>query len=513
MLFGDAADVGILAVFAACAVILIVREARRRRAFDHLRGVEHDLRMAVDTIPTIVWSTRPDGTVDFMNRAWRDFTGIPGEEAARGAWVDSLHPDEAEWVQSARNAAISQGKAYELEARLRRADGSYRWVLRRAVPLRNEQGEIVKWYGTGTDIDDLKRTEAALRESQAFLAEAQRLSRTGSFGWDLSRSELRWSDETFRIFEYDPRTDTPTIEHVLRRVHPNDLWAVRNAIDRITHDKRDWDLDYRLLMPDGRVKYLHLVARAPRHPAGAEFIGAVMDVTATRRAQRAVRKARERALEARFTAALDERSRLAREIHDTLLQGFTGVALQMTAVARRTNDATVAASLGEVIHLAHRTLDDARQAVWDLRAPSLVAATFATALRQDAESAIGGTGLSLDFEVRGVERPLAKQVEAAATRVLHESIANTIKHAGARSLRVRLSYRSRGVRLHITDDGKGFQLDPAFRAYGGHWGLLGMKERAAELHGTLALRSSPGRGTTVVLRLPDRAGSRVTAPR
>jgi len=166
-----------------------------------------------------------------------------------------------------------------------------------------------------------------------------------------------------------------------------------------------------------------------------------------------------------------------------------------------------------VIHLAHRTLDDARQAVWDLRAPSLVAATFATALRQDAESAIGGTGLSLDFEVRGVERPLAKQVEAAATRVLHESIANTIKHAGARSLRVRLSYRSRGVRLHITDDGKGFQLDPAFRAYGGHWGLLGMKERAAELHGTLALRSSPGRGTTVVLRLPDRAGSRVTAPR
>jgi len=255
-----------------------------------------------------------------------------------------------------------------------------------------------------------------------------------------------------------------------------------------------------------------VVARVARRPAGVEFIGAVMDVTATRRAQRAVREARERSLEARFAAALDERSRLAREIHDTLLQGFTGVALQMTAVARRTNDATVAASLGDVIGLAHRTLDDARQAVWDLRAPSLVAATFATALRQDAESAIRGTGLSLDFEVRGVQRPLAEQVEAATIRVLHESIANTIKHAGARSLRVRLSYRSRGVRLRIADDGKGFQVDPAFRAYGGHWGLLGMKERAAELRGTLAVRSSPGRGTTVVLRLPIRPGSRVAAP-
>jgi len=510
--FGDAGDVGILVGFEACAVVFIIRESRRRQALDELRSVGNDLRLAVDTIPAIVWSTTPDGTVDFMNRAWRDFTGISGEEAVRGGWVESLHPDEAEWVQSTRNAAIAQGKAYELDARLRRSDGSYRWVLRRAVPLRNDEGEIVKWYGTGTDIDDRKRAEAALRESEAFLAEAQRLSQTGSFGWDLSRSELRWSAETFRIFEYDPRTDTPTIEHVLRRVHPHDLSAVKDAIDRVTHSKKDWDLDYRLLMPDGRVKHVHVVAHAAKHAAGVEFIGAVMDVTATRRAQRAARRARERMLEARFTAALEERTRLGREIHDTLLQGFTGVALQIAAVARRTNDATVATSLGDVITMAHRTLDDARQAVWDLRAPALVGATFATALRQDAENAIHGTGLALDFEVRGAERPLAEQTEVATTRVLHESIVNIIKHAGARSVRVRLSYRAHSVRLSVSDDGRGFQVDPAFRAYGGHWGLLGMKERAAELRGTLTVRSSPGRGTTVVLRLPEPAGSRAAAP-
>jgi len=498
------ADAAILAAFEASAVVTIIRESRRRRALEDVRAVRNDLRLAIDTIPTIVWTTTPDGTVDFMNRAWRDFTGITGEDAVRGRWVESLHPEEAAWVQSTRNGAIAAGRAYELDARLRRSDGSYRWVLRRAVPLRNEQGEIVKWYGTGTDIDDLKRAEVALRESEAYLAEAQRLSKTGSFGWDLSRSGLRWSEETFGIFEYDPRGDTPTIEHVLRRVHPEDLRAVLDVLDRVTHDKEDWDLDHRLLMPDGRVKHVHVVARAARHPVGVEFIGAVMDVTATRRAQREARRARERVLAARFTAALEERTRLAREIHDTLLQGFTGVALQLTAVARRTGDTQTAAALGDVIGMAERTLDDARQAVWDLRAPAMAAGPFPAALREVAENAVRGTDLTLDFQAVGVERPLLEQVEAAAARVLQESIANTIKHAAARSVRVRLSYGTRSLRLSISDDGKGFQVDPAFRAYGGHWGLLGMKERVAELHGTLTVRSAPGRGTTVALRIPDR---------
>jgi PAS domain S-box-containing protein len=505
------ADLAVLTTFGLTATVIIIQGAGLRRALEESRALRNDLRQAIDTIPTIVWSTAPDGTVDFMNRAWRDFTGISAEDARRGRWVDTLHPDEAARVHAERSAAISAGRAYELDVRLRQADGSYRWVLRRAVPLRDEQGNIVKWYGTGTDIDDLKRTEVALRESEAYLAEAQRLSRTGSFGWELSRSELRWSEETFRIFEYDPATDTPTIAHVLRRVHPGDLSAVRDAIDRVTQEAKDWDLDHRLLMPDGRVKHVHVVARAARHASGLEFIGAVMDVTATKRAQREVRRARERALEARFTAALKERTRLAREIHDTLLQGFTGVALQLTAAARRAGDAETAATLDAVVALAQRTLDDARQAVWDLRAPALGDTTFAAALHRAAEDAVRGTDLTLTYEVAGAERALTAEIEAAAARVLQEAIANTIKHAGARSVLVRVSYQERGLRLSVTDDGKGFEVDPEFRAYGGHWGLLGMKERASQLRGTLKVRSAPGHGTTVAIQIPYRAEPAVGA--
>jgi len=285
-------------------------------------------------------------------------------------------------------------------------------------------------------------------------------------------------------------------------VHPDDLDTVRQAIDRITHDKQDWDLDHRLLMPDGRVKYVHVVARAARHPAGVEFVGAVMDVTATRRAQQAARRARERALAARFTAALEERTRLAREIHDTLLQGFTGVALQLTAVAHRAADPATAAALGEVIGQAQRTLDDARQAVWDLRAPSPAGGSLADAVRETAEQAVRGTEIALELEVSGTPYPVGARVETAVARVLQESIANTVRHADARSVWVRLRYTPRALRLTVRDDGKGFQVDPEFRGYGGHWGLLGMRERAAELQGSLRVESAPDCGTAVALRVP-----------
>ena len=128
-----------------------MREARLRRALLEARAARNELRLAIDTIPTIVWSTTADGTVNFVNRAWRDFTGLSAEHAAGGGWLDTLHPDEAALVQATRSAAIAAGRPYELDVRLRQADGTYRWVLRRSVPLRDESGRIVQWYGAGTD--------------------------------------------------------------------------------------------------------------------------------------------------------------------------------------------------------------------------------------------------------------------------------------------------------------------------------------------------------------------------
>src|SRR3981081_1692550 len=139
-------------------------------------------------------------------------------------------------------------------------------------------------------IGDQKRIESALLHSEVYLTEAQRLSRTGSFGWDVSRGEIFWSDETFRIYQCD-RTTKPTLELIVQRTHPEDRAAVQEIIDRASSDGKDFDHEYRLLMPDGSVKYVHAVARAARDASGSiEFVGAVTDVTIVKEAERKLRR-------------------------------------------------------------------------------------------------------------------------------------------------------------------------------------------------------------------------------
>src|SRR3984885_14596927 len=144
--------------------------------------------------------------------------------------------------------------------------------------------------GLKVAIEDQKRFEAALLQSEMYLTEAQRLSRTGSFGWNVSNGEIVWSDETNRIFQFD-RTTKPTLEFIVQRTHPEDRAAVQRTIDRASVDGNDFDHEYRLLMPDGTVRYLHAVAHGARDASGGiEFVGAMMDVTAAREAEQKLRR-------------------------------------------------------------------------------------------------------------------------------------------------------------------------------------------------------------------------------
>ncbi|HXI20058.1 MAG TPA: ATP-binding protein, partial [Gemmatimonadales bacterium] len=133
-------------------------------------------------------------------------------------------------------------------------------------------------------------------------------------------------------------------------------------------------------------------------------------------------------------------------------------------------------------------------------------------LRHVADDALRGTGLELVYEVRGMRHQLTADVEAVVARILQEAIANTVRHAAARTVRVRLSYRGPGLRLLVADDGRGFLVDRDFRNYGGHWGLLGMEERAGQVGGSLAVRSAPGRGAAVVVHIPYSAAPEEASP-
>jgi PAS domain-containing protein len=142
-------------------------------------------------------------------------------QTAGAGWRVVAHPDDLQTHENKWRAAVANYEPHESEVRFRRADGQYRWHLDRGHPLRDEEGNIIRWYGIVTDIEDRKRVEEALRRNEHFLAEAQRHSHTGSFGWQTDNGEIVWSDDTYRIFEYD-LTEKPTLDMVTRRVDPRD---------------------------------------------------------------------------------------------------------------------------------------------------------------------------------------------------------------------------------------------------------------------------------------------------
>jgi len=252
------------------------------------RGLD-EFRLAIDAIPGMVWIALPDGNVDFLNRRWREYTGLSLADASGWGWSAAIHPDDRTRVEDFWRSVFASGREGEIEARWRRNDGVYRWFLARGVPLRDAAGTLVKWYGQTTDIDDLKRTEAQLRHSEAFLTEAQRLSLTGCFGWNVATGELVWSSTTFCILGYEPSTK-PAMHLFLRRVHPDDRDFVQQTFDRAQRDQADLDFENRLALPDGSIKHVRVMAHAAQTSAGTiEFVGALMDVTERSRAAEALR--------------------------------------------------------------------------------------------------------------------------------------------------------------------------------------------------------------------------------
>ena len=237
--------------------------------------IEERLRLIIDSIPIIVWRKLPDGSADFLNKYFREYTGLSLEDGMGWGWMNAFHPDdrlEEEW-----RAALAAGKPFEKEARLRSADGKHRWVLIRAVPQRDEHGNIVKWYGTTADIDDLKRGEDRIRII---------INTIPTMAWSIRPDggvdfvNKRWMDYTGLTLEEE-------VEEPTRPVHPEDLprviekWLVDMAVGEPSED------EMRLRRADGEYRWF-LVRTAPlRDEQGhvVKWYGVSVDIEDRKRAE------------------------------------------------------------------------------------------------------------------------------------------------------------------------------------------------------------------------------------
>ncbi|MGY4236796.1 PAS domain S-box-containing protein [Bradyrhizobium sp. USDA 4449] len=244
--------------------------------------------------PVMYFMVDPAGTVVNVNTLGAAQLGYTASELIGRSVLDVFFAEDRDFVRARVALCLETvDQSHTWEIRKVRKDGSMLWVRENAkTMLRADGGPIV--LVACENITARKEAENALRQSEAYLAQAQELSHTGSFGWRAATGEITWSKETYRIFQCD-ESSKPKIPVMLQRIHPEDRLAVQRITGRAAREGTDYDHEYRLLMPDGSIKYVRAVARATRDSAGhVEFVGSVSDITATKEAERRLRESEQR---------------------------------------------------------------------------------------------------------------------------------------------------------------------------------------------------------------------------
>lgn len=351
-------------------VVLIACEdiTERKSAEEKIRQQEIEIRQVIEFVPEHVAVLGPDRSRLYINHAALNYHGITLEQ-----WRDTdrhilqaphkfVHPED--WGRIASEGAkFLSGIPHDLEARLQRKDGTYRWFLFRYNPMRDAQGNIQRWYVAATDIEDLKQAEQKLRQSEAYLAEAQRLSHTGSWAGTPAANRITyWSEECYRVLGFDPHAGLPHFETFFQRIYPDDQAHVAEMMERSTQGKMMSEFDFRIIHPSGEIRDIHVVGHPVLSPSGEhiESVGTVIDVTERKRAE----KERERLRQAqadlarvsRMTTMGELTASLAHEVNQPIAAAITNASACLRWLTRDSPE------LDEARAAASRMLESGKRA-------------------------------------------------------------------------------------------------------------------------------------------------------
>jgi PAS domain S-box-containing protein len=277
------------------AVIAIEGErsqAALTSALEEIAKSEAELRTILDAIPQLIIAIGADGNFLYANQAVREYTGMTKEELSK-SYRDVFHPEDTERLRDEREVAISRTAPFQYERRVRRKDGQYRWFLVQYKPFLDQEGKVIRWYTTGTDIDDRKRAEEKLRRSEWNLLEAQRLGHTGSWSIDIASETVTASPEMLRLVGFKPGEDCSSEAYHFNKVHPEDRERVQALFGRSVNERIDFEAHYRMLGDGGAIKYMHSIGHPVLNETGSlvEFVGAVIDTTEQTQARIALENA------------------------------------------------------------------------------------------------------------------------------------------------------------------------------------------------------------------------------
>jgi PAS domain S-box-containing protein len=512
------------------AVEFVVDITDRKDIEQALQSSEERLRTVTDHVPQLIWTNSAEGVANYFNRRFLNYTGLSPDELHGPGWQAVVHPDDGPRAIERWQQALPKGEVFEAEYRLRQHDGTYRWFLGRNVPLR-KNGQVVSWFGTATDIHELKTAEAKLHETE----EKFRLLVEGArdyamFLLDLDNVITYWSSGAEKIFGWSRKEAEGQNGSLIFTEADKARGAVEFEIATAMQEGRAPDRRWHVRKDGSRVWIDGIMTRLD-HPDGSPrgFAKITRDATDQREAEDALRHARDemeqRVVERtgdlletnrRLQAAMAERQQLEQELleiserekrrvgedlHDMICQELTATALFLGSKAKVLEESTPAAAdtLRDAAQVVNRNVGLARDLARGLQPAELGSIGLTAALRDLAAHVSANQGIKCRLRTPRTIRIKDEPVALNLYRIAQEAITNAVKHSGGTAIVICLERISGEIRLVVEDNGKGIG-----RTKKGHkgLGLHIMKYRANVLGGTVEIEPREKGGTKVICRVP-----------
>lgn len=354
--------------------------------------------------------------------------------------------------------------------------------------------------------DELWRNYEALQRSEKSLSEAQRIAGLGNWEWDLRTNELRWSDETYRIFGLSPQQTATTYVAFLNYVHPNDRDFVKKSVNEAIHDRQPYNIEHRIVLPNGLTRIIHEQGEVKfdDRDEPISIVGTVQDITERKRAEEELTYSREqlRNLSMHLQSVREEeRTTIAREIHDELGQVLTALKMDLSWLDKRhRGDKSLAERTKSMLSLVDATIQTVKRISSELRPGVLDHLGLAAAIEWQAKEFEKHTGITCDVSVDPDDMLLDRQYSTTIFRIFQEALTNVARHANATKVRISLAEKEDGISLHVEDNGKGITKKQMNNPQS--FGLIGIQERVHFLNGEIRIRGTRNKGTSLTIHIP-----------
>ena len=509
-----------------------------RQVLQALRESEARFRQLADSMPQLVWTAEPGGRVDYFNHRLSLFT-------TRGPWRPAVYAEDRPRSVEAWKSAVRTGSPYEIEHRLQLADGRFRWFLTRAVPVPDETGQVMKWYGTSTDVDDRRRVEEE-REIARIEATTERIRiealmealPVGVALVDESGGNVQ-SNIMYDQIWGEPRPEARSVDDYGkyrawwidsgRQVQP-DEWASARAVKKgesVTGQMM------RIERFDGTTAFV-MNSAVPIHDVDGKITGSavvILDITERIETEQALKQAKDeledkvrertaelmllledleksrddlRKLASELVLAEErERKKISVTLHDEVAQTLAATRMRIDLLRSKPGDDDSRRAIDEAQQLLVQAIRETRALMTDISNPVLYDMGLRVAVQSLTEEVTARKGISVSCSFGGKLTSLAQDLEVMIFQLVKELVQNIVKHSGARKASIRIVEEKDDVNVVVADDGLGFDVgNIGSVGLDGGFGLFSIRERVKSYHGKIKIESEPGKGSEVTVMLP-----------